>query len=110
MKQIFFTLFESIRNAEVLILDDFGQQNLSDWALEKLYQLISYRHDRFLRTVITSQYIMWEGADNHDWNRLQDRYQWESILSRLKDTDVVTARVMGGPDFRERGHHTSRQV
>ena len=44
----FYTLFEAVRNAEILILDDLGQQNMTDWALEKIYQLISYRHDRLI--------------------------------------------------------------
>ncbi len=99
----FFTLFESVCNAETLILDEFGQQNATDWVLEKLYQLISHRHDRLMPTVITSQYILWEGADNSAWGRVRDKLLWESILSRLNDSSVVTERLMAAPDFRNRG-------
>ncbi len=99
----FYTLFESVRNAEILILDEFGQQNMTDWALEKLHQLIGYRHDRLLRTVITSQYILWEWADNSDWGRVRGKHQWESIRSRLNDSSVVTEKLMAAPDYRNRG-------
>ncbi len=99
----FYSLFDSVRNCEMLILDDFGAQQMTDWALEKLYQLITYRHDRLLPTVITSQFILWEGADNSQWNRVRGKHQWESIRSRLRDSSVVTERLMAAPDYRNRG-------
>ena len=99
----FYSLFESVRNCELLILDDFGAQQMTDWALEKLYQIISHRHDRLLPTVVTSQYIIWEGADNSNWNRVRGKHQWESIRSRLSDSRVVTERLMAAPDYRNRG-------
>ena len=99
----FYGLFDSVRNCELLILDDFGAQQMTDWALEKLYQLISHRHDRILPTVITSQYILWEGADNSNWSRVRGKLQWESIRSRLNDSSVVTERLMAAPDYRNRG-------
>jgi DNA replication protein DnaC len=99
----FYALFDSVRNCELLILDDFGAQQMTDWALEKLYQLISHRHDRLLPTVVTSQYILWEGADNSNWNRVRGKHQWESIRSRLSDSSVVTERLMAAPDYRNRG-------
>ena len=99
----FFTLFETVCNAETLILDGFGQQNATDWVLEKLYQLISHRYDRLLPTVITSQYILWEGADNSAWRPVSDKLLWESIHSRLNDSSVVTERLMAAPDYRDRG-------
>ena len=99
----FYTLFDSVRNCELLILDDFGTQQMTDWALEKLYQLISHRHDRLFPTVITSQYILWEGADNSNLRQMRGKFQWESIRSRLNDSSVVTERLMAAPDYRNRG-------
>ena len=99
----FYSLFDSVRDCEMLILDDFGAQQMTDWALEKLYQLITYRHDRLLPTVITSQFILWEGADNSQWSRVRGKHQWESIRSRLNDSSVVTERLMAAPDYRNRG-------
>ncbi len=99
----FYALFDSVRNSELLILDDFGTQQMTDWALEKLYQLISHRHDRLLPTVITSQYILWEGADSSNLRQVRGKFQWESIRSRLNDSSVVTERLMAAPDYRNRG-------
>ena len=99
----FFALFETVCNVETLILDEFGQQNPTDWVLEKLYQLISHRHDRLLRTVITSQYMLWPHANNRAFRNVIDRIHWESIHSRLNDSSVVTERLMAAPDYRNRG-------
>jgi DNA replication protein DnaC len=46
--------FENIKTAPVLMLDDFGEQTATPWAQEKLYQLISYRYNARLPTVITT--------------------------------------------------------
>ncbi len=99
----FYEVFESVRNAKILILDEFGLQNATDWVLEKLYQLVRYRHDRRMSTVITSQFILWPGADNSEWRSVQDRLHWESILSRIRDSSVVTECLMAAPDYRNRG-------
>ena len=98
----FYQMFDNIRNAELLILDDFGSQNMTDWALEKIYQLITHRHDRVMPTVITSPYILWENANNRHLDRMIDKQQWEAICSRLNDSSIVTERLMMAPDYRNR--------
>ena len=47
-------LFESVRQAPLLILDDFGTQISTEWAKEKLYQLFNHRYTFHLPTVITT--------------------------------------------------------
>ena len=47
-------LFEQVRNAPVLILDDLGTQSATPWAQEKLFQLINHRYNARLPTVITT--------------------------------------------------------
>lgn len=47
-------LFEHIRNVGVLILDDFGAQASTEWALEKLYQVVNYRTVSGLPSVVTT--------------------------------------------------------
>jgi DNA replication protein DnaC len=46
--------FETIRDANLLILDDLGTENTTPWAREKLYQIINHRYNYALPTVITS--------------------------------------------------------
>ncbi|MEK7281580.1 MAG: ATP-binding protein, partial [Chloroflexota bacterium] len=43
-------LFEQVKQSPLLILDDFGEQSSTPWAWEKLYQVISYRHNSRLPT------------------------------------------------------------
>ncbi len=45
--------FEEARNAPYLVLDDFGTENATPWAREKLFQIIDYRYVAQLPTVIT---------------------------------------------------------
>ncbi|WP_322795530.1 ATP-binding protein [Tepidiforma sp.] len=47
-------LFERVRNADLLVLDDLGAQATTPWAQEKLYQVVNYRHIAGLPTVVTT--------------------------------------------------------
>ena len=99
----FYAFLDSVRSCELFILDDFSPEQMTDWALEKLYQIIRHRHDRVMPTVIISQDNFWSRNDNKNWDRVRGKHQWESIRSRICDTSVVTARTMGAPDYRNRG-------
>jgi DNA replication protein DnaC len=47
-------LFEQVRNAPILVLDDLGTQSATAWAQEKLFQLINHRFNARLPTVVTT--------------------------------------------------------
>ena len=47
-------LFERVRSAPVLVLDDLGTQAQTPWAQEKLFQLINHRFNTRLPTVVTT--------------------------------------------------------
>lgn len=47
-------LIDSARNVGVLILDDLGAHNYTDWVRNKLYSIINYRLNNHLPTVITT--------------------------------------------------------
>jgi DNA replication protein DnaC len=47
-------LFETVRNTPLLILDDLGTQTSTPWAQEKLYQILNFRYNRELATVVTT--------------------------------------------------------
>lgn len=78
--------FDQIRNARLLVLDDFGTQNATGWAQEKLFQIINYRYINKLSTVITT---------NLSLDEIEPR-----IRSRLSDPDLVSAVRISAPDFR----------
>ncbi|MFN2159021.1 MAG: ATP-binding protein [Anaerolineales bacterium] len=87
--------FESIRNAPLLILDDFGTQNATPWAQEKLFQIINYRYINRLPMVVTT---------NLPIESIEGR-----IRSRLEDPDLATIVRIDAPDYRrpagDIGHH-----
>ncbi|HET7142883.1 MAG TPA: ATP-binding protein [Anaerolineales bacterium] len=78
--------FEDIRNANMLILDDFGTQNATAWAQEKLFQIINYRYINKLATVITTNLML---------DEIEGR-----IRSRLQDDEFVTHLIISAPDYR----------
>jgi DNA replication protein DnaC len=81
--------FTTIRNAQLLVLDDLGTENATPWAKEKLYQIINHRYMEQLPTVITS---------NVDQRKVEDR-----ILSRILDHRLTEYVVMDAEDYRRPG-------
>ncbi len=78
--------FEDIRNSNLLILDDFGTQNATAWAQEKLFQIINYRYINRLSTVITTNLML---------DEIEGR-----IRSRLQDESYVNHLMITAPDYR----------
>jgi len=112
-------LFESIRNAELLILDDMPARGTTVWVDEKLYQLIVHRSNLRLPTVITtrvrtSSVPAPDDGDDYEASagaragrrssRARDEERFpEEVESRLCDALIVAERFMSAPDYRIRG-------
>jgi DNA replication protein DnaC len=47
-------LFQDVREVDLLVLDDFGMQERSTWAKERLFQVVNYRTLAELPTVVTT--------------------------------------------------------
>ena len=58
-------LFNDIRNAGLLVLDDLGPYKGSPWATEKLFQIANHRFNAALPTVITSALSLDELYEAH---------------------------------------------
>jgi len=66
-------LFENVKGASLLILDDLGTQSGTPWAQEKLYQLFNHRYSAQLPTIITSSVdpeILDERMRSRTWSTL----------------------------------------
>jgi DNA replication protein DnaC len=87
--------FEDIRTASLLVLDDFGTQNATPWAQEKLFQILNYRYINHLPLVVTTNLAISE---------IEGR-----IRSRLEDPELVTTVRIIATDYRnpmrDIGHH-----
>jgi DNA replication protein DnaC len=81
-------LFDKVREVQLLVLDDFGAENSTAWATEKLFQLINYRYNYRMPTVITTN------------QRLLSRID-ERISSRLLDRGLVHQVIIEAVDYRQ---------
>lgn len=80
------TLFETLREAPLLVLDDLGAHSATSWAQEKLFQLLNHRYNLRLPTVITTN----QRVDEMD----------QRIASRLQDYGLVKQLPILAPDYR----------
>ncbi len=77
--------FEEVRTAPLLILDDLGTQSATPWAKEKLFQLLNYRYNARLPTVITLA---------------QESEVDERLKSRMLDISRCTVFEILAPSYR----------
>lgn len=47
-------IFNSFAKSAVLIIDDFGVEKQTDWSVSKIFDLIDYRYENELLTIVTS--------------------------------------------------------
>lgn len=85
-KKSYDQLFEKVKTTPLLILDDFGEQASTQWAQEKLYQVINYRYNAELPTVVTTRLSLEE---------IESR-----ISSRFVDPKLSSPISLNVPDFR----------
>ncbi|MGD9091875.1 MAG: ATP-binding protein [Anaerolineales bacterium] len=86
--------FDQVRNASLLVLDDFGTQNATSWAQEKLFQILNYRYINHLPTVVTTNLLL---------DEIEGR-----IRSRLEDPELVTRVQILAPDYRRPTYDASQ--
>ena len=79
-------LFEKVKTTPLLVLDDFGEQAATPWAQEKLYQVINYRYNAKLPTIITTRLSLTE---------IDRRFS-----SRFVDPKVSSVFNINVPDYR----------
>lgn len=79
--------WKAIREASVLVLDDYGSEKGSDWADETLFKLLDYRYANQLPLVMTT---------NLDWEDMPPR-----IASRLRDAARSRVITLRQGDYRQ---------
>lgn len=85
--QDFSRLFDSAKNAKVLVLDEFNRFNPTEWALEKLFELIEYRYRK-------GDELMTLFASNQTFDDFEPY-----IASRMQDRRCLVFTI-DGPDMR----------
>lgn len=82
-------LFDTLRNMEVLVLDDLNLENAKAWTQEKLFQLLDYRYVRQMPTVITTARSL------DDLERSSPRLMTRLLDGRLCRVVGIQARSYG---------------
>ena len=82
-------LFEKVRGTFLLVLDDLGTESSTPWAREKLFQILNYRYNYRMPTVITT---------NREFHQIDDR-----IVSRMLDKGLCKLVEISADDYRKKG-------
>ena len=83
------TIFNTVKNSPMLILDDLGVERDSAWSQERLYQIIVYRQNYNLPTVITTR-----------TDFPYEAKQGSAIASRIQDSSSGQVLYIDASDFR----------
>lgn len=95
-----YQILETYKEVDLLVIDDLGQENITDWALAMLYDIINDRYERCLPTIVTTNLNDQEliGAwtlRNNDWTA-------KAIVSRLHEMTMGITVI--GRDRRKDGN------
>jgi DNA replication protein DnaC len=86
------------KNCALLVIDDLGKEQCTDWSLPKLYEIINDRYEKCKPTIITTNY-------SHDElirrlvSKDGDSITAGALVSRLKESAIVMNMVWS--DYRE---------
>lgn len=92
--EVYDQLFSKMREAELLVLDDLGSQQSSPWANEKLFQLLNYRYNMEMPTIVTANPKAVKEMDERIRSRLSDRSLVHYIsMDRARDYRPVKNKL-----------------
>ena len=74
-------------NCDLLVLDDLGSENLSDWAKSKIYDVINGRYNSNKPTLFSSNYSLSE---------LEQKGYEEKVLERIAEMTTYKLELRGG--------------
>lgn len=85
-------------NVDLLVLDDLGKEQCTEWSVSTLYRILNTRYENMLPVIITTNYntddLIRTLSANSDMNRAQ------SIISRLHETSQAVTMVW--EDYRKK--------
>ena len=85
--------FDELRRIPFLVLDDLGTESATPWAKEKLFQLLNYRYNAMLPTIITTS-IKMDMFEPWLATRIRD-------ISRCKVVEIMASSFRGSADQAE---------
>ena len=110
-------LFEQVRNAPLLVLDELGSHSATPWAEEKLRQIVNHRFNAQLPTVVTTTaqpqelepYLRARLADPRVGHTVRTRREAEAWRSRWGEVEAEMLRRMTFESFDVRGNECNHE-
>lgn len=90
------TLYSTI---ELLVIDDIGKEKITDWVLEKLFDIINNRYEANLPIIITSNYSVTELTERLSTDK--NAVTAQAITSRI--SEMTRGIEMNWEDYRKKG-------
>lgn len=87
---------DDIKNQDVLIIDDLGADNVSEWSNSRMRAVIDYRYDSMKPIIITSNYSKSELA-----KKLHKDGDYTSLAIASRLTQMTVSKEMNGKDRRK---------
>ena len=78
-------LVDIFKTVDLLILDDFGVEKITDWSYTTLYMILTHRYEHYLQTIFTSNFNLDEISQRLGDKRLASRIaNWCKIINFSK--------------------------
>lgn len=81
-------ILDVYRNVDLLIVDDLGKEQCSDWSMTTLYSIFNDRYEAMRPIIITTNYNT-DGLAEALAPKGSDSTKIDAILSRLRETSTV---------------------
>lgn len=76
------------KNVDLLIIDDLGKEQCSDWSMSTLYSILNDRYEDMKPTIVTTNYNT-DDLVNALTPKGYDNTKVVAIISRLRETSIV---------------------
>jgi len=86
-----YVAFDGFKKVAILVIDELGKRKLVDWQLEQLEELLSYRYNEMLPTVLITNLKEKSDDDTLDFKK----FVGERIVDRLRDNKVIRVSMQG---------------
>lgn len=96
-------ILRAYKEVDLLIIDDLGKEQVTDWSISTLYNILNDRYEDMKPTIITTNFGA-EDLVDAETPKGFDGSKAKAIVSRLRE--VSTVLTMVGEDYRTRGGAT----
>ena len=89
-----YEVLDVYKSADLLIIDDLGKEQCSDWSMSTLYSILNDRYEDMKPTIVTTNYNT-DDLVNALTPKGYDNTKIVAIISRLRETSVVMTMAWG---------------